>query len=191
MFNVEMSVGGFGGHAVVALRGELDLADVPAVESHLIAAMAACGPSIIVDLAGLEFIDCRGLGVLVRVLKWTRKSGGDLLLAAPQQHVRRLLSATGLNGVFSLYASVRQAASGAKLSQPRPAEAARRPMPSRLLALASAQNWYAVRARYPRTAVRAGSAAVCEGRCHRDGPGCPDLFLLGLTLGHPGDGRQI
>jgi anti-sigma B factor antagonist len=90
MFNVELSVGGFGDLAVVALHGELDLADVP-VASHLIAAMAACGPLIIVDLAGLEFIDCCGLGVLVRVLKWARESGGDVLLAAPQQHVRRLL----------------------------------------------------------------------------------------------------
>lgn len=102
MFNVEMSVGGFGGRAVVALHGELDLADVPAVASRLIAAAAACGPSIIVDLAGLDFIDCCGLGMLVRVLNWTRKRGGEMLLAAPQQHVRELLSATGLNAVFSV-----------------------------------------------------------------------------------------
>lgn len=53
MFNVELSVGGFGGHAVVALHGDLDLAAVPAVASHLNAAVAACGPLIIVNLAGL------------------------------------------------------------------------------------------------------------------------------------------
>lgn len=140
MFNVELSVGDFGGHAVVALHGELDLADVSAVASHLIAAIATCGPLIIVDLAGLEFIDCCGLEVLVRVLKWTRESGGDVLLAAPQQHVCRLLRLMGLNGVFSVYPSVKQAASGAKLAQPGSAGA-----PSRLLALASAQSWYAAR----------------------------------------------
>jgi anti-anti-sigma factor len=61
MFSVELSVSDFGGHAVVALRGELDLADVPAVESHLIAAVAACGASVIVDMAGVEFIDARTL----------------------------------------------------------------------------------------------------------------------------------
>lgn len=142
MFNVELKVGRFGGHAVVALQGELDLANVPAVASHLIAAVAACGPSVIVDLARLEFIDCCGLGVLVRVQKWTRESGGDVLLAAPQQHVRRLLRLTGLNGVFSVYSSAEQAASGA-LAQPVSAGAPWRPMPSRLPALASAQSWYA------------------------------------------------
>jgi len=145
MFNVELKVGS-GGHAVVALHGELDLADVPAVASHLIAAVAACGPSVIVDLAGLEFIDCCGLGVLVRLQKWTRECGGDVLLAAPQQHVRRLLRLIGLNGVFSVYSSVEQAASDRKLAQPVPAGAPCRPMPSRLPALAGAQSWYPVRA---------------------------------------------
>jgi len=41
MFDAELKVGGFGGHAVVALHGELDLAGVPAVASHLIAAVTA------------------------------------------------------------------------------------------------------------------------------------------------------
>jgi anti-sigma B factor antagonist len=113
MFNVELSVGDFGGHAVVALHGELDLADIPAVESHLIAVVAACGPSVIVDMAGLDFIDCSGLGVLVRVLRWTRAGGGDLFLAAPPPHVRRILRLTALIGVFPLYPSVALAASGA------------------------------------------------------------------------------
>jgi anti-sigma B factor antagonist len=145
MFNVELKVGGFGGHAVVALHGELDLAGVPAVASHLIAAVAACGPSVIVDLAGLEFIDCSGMGVLVRVRKWTRESGGDVLLAAPQQHVRRLLRLMGQDGAFSVYSSVEQAASGPKLAQPVSDGARWRPMLSRLPVLASAPSWYAAR----------------------------------------------
>lgn len=143
MFNVELKVGDSGSHAVVALYGELDLANVPAVASHLIAAVAACGPSVIVDLADLVFIDCCGLGVLVRVLKWTRQSGGDVLLAAPQQHVRRLLRLAGLNDVFSVYSSVEQAASGANLAQPVSAAPPWRPMPPRLPVLASVQSWYA------------------------------------------------
>ena len=109
MFNVELSVVGHDGLAVVALCGELDLADVPAVASHLIAAVAACGPSIIVDLAGLDFIDCCGMGMLVRVLRWTRDSGGEMSLAAPQQRVRRVLSVTGLIDVFSVHPSVEEA----------------------------------------------------------------------------------
>jgi anti-sigma B factor antagonist len=123
MFNIDLSVGDFDSYAVVALFGELDLLDTSDVASHLIAAVAACGPSIIVDLAGLRFIDSCGLEVLVRALRWTRESGGDLSLAAPQQQVRRVLGITGLIDVFSVYPSVKQAVSGAKLARPLPAPA--------------------------------------------------------------------
>ena len=114
MLNVDLSIRDFDGQAVVALRGELSLADTPGVASHLIAAVAACGPSVIVDLAGLEGISYSGLSVLLRIRKWTRRSGGDLPLAAPQQPVRRILEATGLIDVFSVYPSVEKAAGSAR-----------------------------------------------------------------------------
>jgi anti-anti-sigma factor len=123
MFNVELNVGDFGGHAVIALCGELDLFDTPDVASHLIAAVAAYGPSIIVDLAGLKFIDSCGLRVLVHALRWTRESGGDLSLAAPQRQARRVLEITGLIDVFSVYSSVEQAVSSARLTRPLPVPA--------------------------------------------------------------------
>jgi anti-sigma B factor antagonist len=110
MLSVDLTIRDFDGQAVVALRGELSLADTPGVASHLIAAMAACGPSVIVDLAGLEAIGYNGLSVLLRVRKWARRSGGDLPLAAPRQPVRQILEATGLMGVFSVYPSVEEAA---------------------------------------------------------------------------------
>jgi anti-sigma B factor antagonist len=123
MFNVELSASDFGGHAVVALCGELDLSDAPDVAAHLIAAVAAYGPSVIVDLAGLTFIDSCGLDVLVRVLRWTQRSGGDLPLTAPQHQVRRVLEITGLIDVFTVYPNVTQAVSGAQLARPLPAPA--------------------------------------------------------------------
>jgi len=71
-----------------------------------------------VDLSGLEGIGYIGLSVLLRVRKWTRQSGGDLLLAAPQQPVRRILEATGLIDVFAVYHSVEEAANSARQAQP-------------------------------------------------------------------------
>jgi anti-anti-sigma factor len=115
MFNVELSVSGHGGYAVVALCGELDLAGAPVLASHLIAGVAAFGPSIIVDLTDLEFIDCCGLAVLVRVLKWTRENDGDMYLVGPRLRVRRVLEMAGLIGV---YPSVEQAVTSARLARP-------------------------------------------------------------------------
>ena len=117
MLNVDLNIGDFDGQAVVALRGESNLADTPGVASHLIAAVAACGPSVIVDLAGLEGIDYSGLSVLLRIRKWTRQNGGDMPLAALQQPVRRVLEATGLIDVFSVYSSVEEAANSLRQAQ--------------------------------------------------------------------------
>ena len=117
MLSVELSIGDFDGQAVVALRGEPNPADIPSIASHLIAAVAACGPSVIVDLAGLEGIGYSGLSVLLRIRKWTRQSGGDLPLAAPQQPVRQILEATGLIDVFSVYPSVAEAANSLSQAQ--------------------------------------------------------------------------
>ncbi len=127
MLNVDLSIRDFDGQAVVALRGELSLADTPSVASHLIAAVAACGPCVIVDLADLEGIGYSGLSVLLRVRKWTRRSGGDLSLAAPKQPVRRILETTGLIDVFSVYPSVEEAASSAGQAQPPSPAAPQRP----------------------------------------------------------------
>jgi anti-sigma B factor antagonist len=114
VLDMDLSIRDFDGRAVVALRGELDLADTPGVASHLVAAVAACGPSVIVDLAGLDGIGYGGLSVLLRVLKWTRRTGGDLPLAAPQRPVRQVLEAAGLLDVFSVYPSVERAANSAR-----------------------------------------------------------------------------
>ena len=97
------------GRAVVALRGELDIADAASVGAAL-TAVAARGRELIVDLAGLEFIDCSGLTALLLAREQARTAGGDLLLAAPQDQVLRVLAATRLTGVFAVHASVGQAA---------------------------------------------------------------------------------
>jgi anti-sigma B factor antagonist len=110
VFYVDLSIRDSDGQAVLALRGQLSLADAPGVASHLITAVATCGPSVIVDLAGLDGIGYSGLSVLLRVRKWTRRNGGDLLLAAPRQPVRQILEATGLIDVFSVHPSVEEAA---------------------------------------------------------------------------------
>jgi len=87
------------GRAVVALRGELDVADAASAAAAL-AAVAVRERVVIADLSGLEFIDSSGLAALVLARRQARQAGGDLLLAAPQDQVLRVLAVTGLAGVF-------------------------------------------------------------------------------------------
>ena len=107
-----------GGHAVVALHGELDITGTASVLAVLTVA-AAGNPRIIIDLAALEYIDCHALGALGRVRAQARQAGGDLLLAAPRGPVRRLLDLTGLTGVFAVHASVQEACGTPAARPPR------------------------------------------------------------------------
>ena len=113
MFSTDLSTRSCDGHAVVALRGELDLADAVAVAAAL-TAVAAREPGIIVDLAALEFIDSSGVAALARGRRQARQAGGDLLLAAPQQTVMRVLAITRLTDAFAVYATVEEAAGEAR-----------------------------------------------------------------------------
>ena len=108
MFSVDMSTRESDGFVIVALRGELDLADAVSVAAAL-AALAERAPEIIVDLAGLEFIDSSGVAALARGRAHARRAGGDLRLAAPQQQVLRVLTLIRLFEAFPVHASVDEA----------------------------------------------------------------------------------
>ena len=53
MLSVDLSIGDFDGQAVVAVRGESNLADTPSVASHLIAAVAAAAARVAGRSAGV------------------------------------------------------------------------------------------------------------------------------------------
>ncbi len=112
MLDVDLGSGEYGGYAVVALRGEFDLMDAADVADAL-EAFAAREPRIIVDLSGLEFTDASGIVALSRVRRHARDAGGDVLLAAPQQMVRRVLSIIWEGDGFAVHASVAEAAASA------------------------------------------------------------------------------
>jgi anti-sigma B factor antagonist len=126
MFSVNLSTRECGGHVIVALRGELDIADAVGVAAAL-AVVAARNLDIVVDLAGLEFIDSSGVAALARGRKHARQAGGDLVLAAPQQQVLRVLTLTRLAEVFLVHASVDEAASSARHCRPPAAPVAGSP----------------------------------------------------------------
>ncbi len=112
MVSTELSTRAGDGQVVVVLRGELDVAEAAKVAAAL-AVVAASGRTVIVDLEGLEFIDSSGLAALVHARQHARRAGCDLLLAAPQQQVLRMLAITRLIDVFSVHARVGEAAGSA------------------------------------------------------------------------------
>lgn len=112
------------GQVVAVLRGELDVAYAALIAARL-SLVAASQRAIIVDLAGLRFIDSSGVAALVRARRHARHAGGDLLLAAPQDQVLRVLTVTRVIDSFSICADVDAAADRAGQSRPMVASAPR------------------------------------------------------------------
>lgn len=90
--------------------GRLDAQAAPAARQALEALAAGGARRIVVDLAGVTFLDSSGLGALVAGLKAARARGAELRLAAPGAQVRELLRLTALERVFPIFESVEAAA---------------------------------------------------------------------------------
>jgi len=95
--------------AVLALTGDADLASAVSLRASLTEATATTPSWLVLDLAGLDFIDSTGLGVLVGALRRVRAGGGDLRVAAAPPGIARVFSVTGLDRVFGVYPTVEDA----------------------------------------------------------------------------------
>jgi anti-sigma B factor antagonist len=113
MSSVELSTRESAGWAIVALRGELDVTEAASVAAALIK-VAGRAREIIIDLAGLEFMDSSGLAALVLARRHARQCGGDLLLVAPRQQVLRLLTITRLIDFFFVHPCMEEAVGNAE-----------------------------------------------------------------------------
>jgi anti-anti-sigma factor len=77
----------------LTLQGELDLADAPQLDRELRAAEAS-GGHIIVDLAGVEFMDCSALRTLLAAKSHCRQNGCELSLVRIPPEVERIFEMT-------------------------------------------------------------------------------------------------
>jgi anti-anti-sigma factor len=88
--------------ARVVVRGEVDVTTAAALRDRLLCVLRDRTPAIIqVDLAGVGFLDCTGIDVLVAVHNAAARSGCPLRIIHPQHIVRRILEVTGLLGVLT------------------------------------------------------------------------------------------
>ena len=87
---------------VVSIEGELDLHTAPELEQALGTILARGGRSVVVDLAGLEFIDSAALAALLRALPRFRSRGGRFLLVTEDRRILRTLEITGLDRTFDI-----------------------------------------------------------------------------------------
>ena len=83
------------GTVSVALRGELDLASAPQLERRLRTIERQRPQRLIVDLAGLAFIDSTGLRLLLQADERCGQSGCEMVLRPGGASVQRVFDVTG------------------------------------------------------------------------------------------------
>jgi anti-sigma B factor antagonist len=97
-----VSVKDDGGQSTVVVEGEVDVATAPALRDELYRLIERGSSTIVVDLAGMDFIDSTGLGVFVGALKRAREGGGAIELRGLQPSARKVFDITGLSSAFTI-----------------------------------------------------------------------------------------
>lgn len=85
---------------VVVVHGELDLVTAPVLGRHLEAVVQRGRRSVVVDLAGVTFLDVRGAHALVEADEAGSAAGSPLVLRGVRPRVRRTISLCGLEGAL-------------------------------------------------------------------------------------------
>lgn len=97
------------GWTVLTLTGQLDVATAPDLRQTLQQVQYAGDGRVVVDLAGVEFLDSFGLGVLIGGVKRARSHGGRLVLAAASRRVMQIFELAGLEAALPLAPDVEAA----------------------------------------------------------------------------------
>ena len=89
------------GH-LISITGELDIAATPELSTVLLMAAGSPGSLVVLDVAGVEFIDSTALGTLLKAGDEIDAAGKKLRIVCAEGPVRRLLEMTNLTNRFQL-----------------------------------------------------------------------------------------
>jgi anti-sigma B factor antagonist len=90
--------------ALIVARGELDVQSVPELKARLAEALDAGQTRVVVDLAGVTFIDSLSLSALVGARRRLPEPG-RLAVVVVHEYVLLILQATGLEQVLDVFAT--------------------------------------------------------------------------------------
>ena len=98
------------GVAVLEIRGRITLGlDTRRLEEMASQIEREGVTRLVLDLAGVDYMDSAGLGVLIHCANAMRNAGGALHIAGANTKIQQLLKVTRLEGLIPSYAGVEQA----------------------------------------------------------------------------------
>jgi anti-sigma B factor antagonist len=109
MPEVSFPVSLINGMAVVTTPDEIDISNASLLRAALVAATHSAAGIVVVDMSGTEYVDSTGLNVLVRAQKKADPADVQLRLVVQGNAVQRMLTVTGVAGLFRVYANLDEA----------------------------------------------------------------------------------
>ena len=94
------------GRTIVSVGGEIDVYTAPKLRDKITELVGGGTYNLVIDMAGVEFLDSTGLGVLVGGLKKVRAHDGSLDLVCTQERLLKIFRITGLAKVFVIHDTV-------------------------------------------------------------------------------------
>src|SRR5215210_3688715 len=98
---------------LLALGGEIDLNESPAVREALKGLIDQKLPNVVIDMSAVSYIDSSGLAVLIDAMQRVQSYGGRFLLCGLAESVRTVFEIARLDQVFKIVADKAAAMSGA------------------------------------------------------------------------------
>ncbi len=86
--------------AVVWTGGDVDINAAETFQGMMLQVMRSHGPSLLLDLSGVSFMDCAGLRALLLTQRRAGLRGGSVSLIAESPAVRRIIDLLGGRDVF-------------------------------------------------------------------------------------------
>jgi anti-sigma B factor antagonist len=119
-----------GRRTVLVLEGTLDIATAPRAFQAMQQFLKEHGPTLILDLSRIDFIDSKGVGCLLGGAKAARDASGGVYLPNPAMPVRKILDMCGLTQLFPSAppTPTLEAVSGSPPLKPAEARPAARPL---------------------------------------------------------------
>ena len=94
---------------VVEVAGDIDLRRSLEFQQSLMKLLDRGARRIVLDLAGVPYMDSSGVASLVKLLSRVRREGMDLKLCRLTERVRSIFEITRLDTVFPICASLQEA----------------------------------------------------------------------------------
>lgn len=94
---------------VLQVTGDVDFSNSPELRQALLSVLQPGPARLIVDLAGVSYMDSSGVATLVEALQVQRRHGRQVVLCGLQPKVKGIFEIARLNMVFTIAGDRRQA----------------------------------------------------------------------------------